>query len=74
MRLLNVILVAIVIFLAAISLRLMHISILLENLKEAVQLNTNSNLAASDSSQRLKDEMASLRKQVDELTQKGVKR
>jgi hypothetical protein len=74
MKYLNVILTIVVIFLAAISLRLVEISVLLENSGQGNQLLINSQQSLINSNQRLENGLAGLRKQVEVLSDKVIKK
>ncbi|MFH1248112.1 MAG: hypothetical protein V1490_03060 [Candidatus Omnitrophota bacterium] len=74
MKILNIILIIIVIFLAGIALRLVQISVLAENANESNQLFINSQRSLISSNQRLESALVDLRKQVEALSDKVVKK
>ncbi|MBU0504231.1 MAG: hypothetical protein ABH882_04285 [Candidatus Omnitrophota bacterium] len=74
MKYLNVVLTTIVIFLTAIALRLVQISVLVENANESNQLFINSQQSLISSNQRLESALVDLRKQVEALSDKVVKK
>lgn len=74
MKILNIILTIIVIFLAAIALRLIQISVLLENSEQSNQLLINSQRSLISSNQRLESALVDLRKQVEVLSDKVLKK
>lgn len=74
MKTLNIILIIIVIFLAAIGLRLVQINVLLENSEQGNQLLINSQQSLISSNQRLEGGLVDLRKQVEVLSDKVLKK
>ncbi len=74
MKYLNVILTVIAVFLAAIALRLVQISVLSENANEGNQLLIYSQQSLISSNQRLGIALVDLRKQVEVLSDKVPKK
>ncbi|MFH1398214.1 MAG: hypothetical protein ABIH27_06680 [Candidatus Omnitrophota bacterium] len=68
MKYLNVILTVIVVFLAGIALRLVQISVLLENSGQNAQQFINSQQSLISSNQRLESALVDLRKKVEVLS------
>jgi hypothetical protein len=74
LKYLNVILTLIAVGLIAISLRLWHIGLLLENLNYNGKLSLNSSQALINSNTHLADEVLNLKNQVETLGERFLKK
>lgn len=74
MKYLNVILTVMAVLLAAVALRLVQLNVLSENAFESNQLLINSQQSLISSNQRLEGALVELRKQVEALSEKVLKK
>lgn len=74
MKYLNVVLSVIAVVLIVISIRIWQVSMLLENLNYSYKLSLNSGQALINSNVQLSEEMVNLRKQVESLGERVLKK